>query len=306
MFTFTALISILTLISGAFISLGVASYCQAPISLELPRPGIEYTPKAKKPAKPSFLFRLIPFSPWLLHKLGWEVRIQRKLDAGHVRMLAAEFFNFKLLLTVILPLTLIIPFNRVAGPVFIFGCGLLGYLIPDMFLRQKINKRRRLIVKQLPEAIDLIGLCIEAGLDFNSALRWVVEKLPMTPLIEEFSFMLEEIKWGKSRSQALKDMSRRLNITEVSSLVLTLSQAERMGTPVAEAFSILSEDTRAQRFHRGERVALKAPIKILIPLIFFILPVIGIVIAAPILLEFMSGKGIEELGTAIGAAKEAR
>ncbi len=299
---FIGLISILTLISGAFISLGVASYCQTPLSFELPRPGIEYTPKAKQPAKPSFLSRLIPFSPWLLHRLKWEVRIKRQLDAGHVRMLPAEFFNSKLLLMIIVALLPLIIF-KVSIVGIHLGCGLLGYLLPDMFLRQKINKRRRLIVKQLPEAVDLIGLCIEAGLDFNSALRWVVEKLPLTPLIEEFSFMLEEIKWGKPRSQALKDMSRRLNITEVSSLVLTLSQAERMGTPVAEAFSILSEDTRTQRFHRGERIALKAPIKILIPLIFFILPVIGIVIAAPILLEFMSGKGMEEFTTAVESAK---
>ena len=302
MFNFTTLISILILISGAFISLGVASFCQTPISFELPRPGIEYTPKAKKPAKPSFLFRLVPFSPWLLHRLRWEVRIKRQLDAGHVRMLPAEFFNFKLLLMIIIALLPLVIF-RVSIMGMHLGFGLLGYLLPDIFLRKKINKRKRLIVKQLPEAVDLIGLCIEAGLDFNSALRWIVEKLPATPLIEEFTFMLEEIKWGKPRMQALKDMSKRLSITEVSSLVLTLSQAERMGTPVAEAFTILSEDTRLQRFHRGERIALKAPIKILIPLIFFILPVIGIVIAAPILLDFMSGKGMEEFTTAVESAK---
>jgi tight adherence protein C len=84
-------------------------------------------------------------------------------------------------------------------------------------------------------------------------------------------------------------MSRRLDIPEISSFVQTIIQAERMGTPVAEAFTILSEDTRMQRFHRGERIALQAPIKILIPLIFFIMPVIGIVIGGPILLQFMAG-----------------
>lgn len=84
-------------------------------------------------------------------------------------------------------------------------------------------------------------------------------------------------------------MGRRLNVTEVSSFVQTMVQAERMGTPVAEAFAILSEDARLQRFHRGERIAMQAPIKILIPLIFFILPVIAIVVGGPVLLQFMQG-----------------
>ncbi len=84
-------------------------------------------------------------------------------------------------------------------------------------------------------------------------------------------------------------MAHRLNIPEVSSFVQALAQAERMGTPVSETFAIISEDTRLQRFRRGERYALQAPIKILIPLIFCILPVIGIVIGGPIFLQFMQG-----------------
>jgi tight adherence protein C len=108
-------------------------------------------------------------------------------------------------------------------------------------------------------------------------------------MIEELSVVLEEIKWGKPRAQALRDMSKRVNVTEVSSFVHLLIQAERMGTPVSEAFGIISEDTRAQRFREGERFAMKAPLKILIPLIFFILPVIGIIVAGPVLLTFMKG-----------------
>jgi len=279
--------------------MGVASYCQVQVSLDLPKPA-EYAPKLKKPVRSTYLYHIVPFTPELLQKSGWDVRIKRRLEAAHFKMIPVEFFNFKIMLTVIIVVLLSVLFQAMrARFIFMLVGGAMGYLIPDIILNQKINKRRRLIVKQLPEAIDLIGLCIEAGLDFNSALRWVVEKLPKTPLIEEFSFMLEEIKWGKPRSQALKDMSRRLNTTEVNSLVLTLAQAERMGTPVAEAFAILSEDSRAQRFHRGERIALKAPIKILIPLIFCILPVIGIVVGAPILIEFMQGDFVQGIGDSL-------
>ena len=112
-------------------------------------------------------------------------------------------------------------------------------------------------------------------------------------MIEELSFVLEEIQWGKPRTQALKDMAKRLNIPEVNSFIQTLVQAERMGTPVAEAFGVLSEDARMQRFNRGERFAMKAPIKILIPLIFCILPVIGIIIGGPIFLQFAQGKMLQ-------------
>jgi len=90
-------------------------------------------------------------------------------------------------------------------------------------------------------------------------------------------------------------MSKRLNVPDVTSFVRTLVQADRMGTPVEETFKILSEDSRMRRFHRGERTAMKAPIKMLIPLIFCILPVIMIIVAGPILVNFMT-KGLFGVG----------
>ena len=174
-----------------------------------------------------------------------------------------------------------------SDPLFIVISLAIGYIAPEIYLKQKLAKRKNLISRRLPETVDLLGLCIEAGLDFVSAVRWVVDKTPGTAMTEELAFVVEEIKWGKPRIQALKDMSRRLDIPEMTSFVQTIIQADRMGTPVAEAFTIISEDARAQRFHRGQRTALQAPIKILIPLIFFIMPVIGIVIGGPILLQFM-------------------
>jgi len=237
----------------------------------------------------SFLTRIIPFTNRMLEKLKLYDKIKQKLDAAHSRFTVQAFFNLKILLMVILVVVGFFAFGKL-DPVVLIICLSLGYLIPDLMIKQMITKRKNLIAKILPETVDLLGLCVEAGLDFTTASRWIIEKTPMNPMLEELGFVLEEIKWGKSRSQALKDMSRRLNITEVSSFVQTLVLAERMGTPVAEAFMILSEDARMQRFHRGERIALKAPLKILIPLIFCILPVIAIVIGGPILLDFMSNK----------------
>lgn len=227
----------------------------------------------------------------LLEKIGVLARLKRQIDSGHLNISPESFFNLKILLMVVLAALTPAALGK-TGPLYILIALVIGYLAPDIYLKQRIAKRKYQIVRRLPETVDLLGLCIEAGLDFSSAVRWIVDKNPSTPINEEFNFVLEEIKWGKPRTQALKDMSNRLDIPEVSSFVQTIIQAERMGSPVAEVFTILSEDIRAQRFHRGERIALQAPIKILLPLIFFIMPVIGIIIGGPIFLQFTLGKMI--------------
>jgi len=247
-----------------------------------------HLPKDKNIKSSGFDFSKILPTGGLLNSLKMSARLKINLDAAHLHMSPAGFFNIKILLVILLVTISIFAANK-ADPLFIIIAVSIGYIIPEIILKRAIAKRRYLVARTLPETVDLLGLCIEAGLDFVSSARWVIDKTPKTPMVEELSFVIEEVKWGKPRVQALKDMSRRLNIPEISSFVQTIIQADRMGTPIAEAFSILSEDSRAQRFHRGERTALQAPIKILIPLIFFIMPVIGIVIGGPILLQFMQG-----------------
>ena len=224
----------------------------------------------------------------LLEKTGLYAKIKRKIDAGHLNISPEGFFNLKILIMLGLAGLTPAALGKL-DPVYLLVAFVIGYIAPELYLKQRIGKRKYQIVRRLPETVDLLGLCIEAGLDFSSAVRWVVDKTAPTPLNEEFGLVLEEIKWGKPRVQALKDMATRLDVPEISSFVQTIIQAERMGSPVSEVFTIISEDVRAQRFHRGERIALQAPIKILLPLIFFIMPVIGIIIGGPILLQFMQG-----------------
>ena len=231
--------------------------------------------------------RILPTAAFL-DKIGMSMGIKMKLDTAHLNLTPAGFFNLQILLCGFLVGLSIVVAGK-ADPIFIVVAVAGGYIVSGFYLKRMVAKRKYSIARSLPETVDLLGLCIEAGLDFVSAAKWVIHKTPKTPMIEELAFVIEEVKWGKPRVQALKDMSRRLGIPEISSFVQTIIQADRMGTPIAEAFSILSEDSRSQRFHRGERIALQAPIKILIPLIFFIMPVIGIVIGGPILLQFMQG-----------------
>lgn len=232
----------------------------------------------------------------VLKVLKIEDKVRNDVLASHIKLSPAEFMGVKLLLIVAFPILSIFVFGKVTPPALFIGFA-LGYILPDFWLKRKISSRKQGIARQLPETVDLLGLCIEAGLDFTMAIKWIIDKAKPTPLLEELSFVLEEIKWGKPRSQALKDMARRLNIPEVGSFVQTLTIAERMGTPVSEAFTILSEDMRLHRFHQGERIAMKAPIKILIPLIFCILPVIGIVIGGPVLLQFLQGGALTTIGS---------
>jgi len=241
------------------------------------------------------LAKIFPFSQKLIEKLKMEAKLKNTLDAAHIKLAPAEFFNIKLM---IMGLVVFLGFFFIGKlpPAGIIIALAVGYIGPDLWLHKRISQRKEIIGRLLPETVDLLGLCVEAGLDFTTAVRWIIEKTPINPMLEELSFVLEEIKWGKPRTQALRDMSKRLNVPEVSSFVQTLVQAERMGTPVADAFTILSEDTRLQRFHQGERFAMKAPIKILLPLIFCILPVIGIIIGGPIFLQFMQGGMLKGIG----------
>ena len=253
--------------------------------------------KAPKVKLHSFIGVILP-SRRLLERLNLHEKLKHKLDAARVKLAAEEFFNLKLFSAIAFGASTFFVASRFQALPFTVGA-LLGFFIPDIWINRQIAKRKYVIARLLPETVDLLALCVEAGLDFTTAVRWIIEKTSMNPMVEELAFVLEEIKWGKPRTQALKDMSRRLNIPEVSTFVQTLVQAERMGTPVAEAFTILSEDTRLQRFRAGERFAMQAPIKILIPLIFCILPVIAIIVGGPIFLQFSSGG----LLTGIGVGK---
>ncbi|MDD2927414.1 MAG: type II secretion system F family protein [Candidatus Omnitrophica bacterium] len=256
---------------------------------------------ARTPAAPvkvrtsnfNFLSAVFPFTSIILEKLNLELKIKHRLANAHSRLTPQQFFNLKLLFMLALVILTPIALGKIE-PVELVIALALGYILPEIWLNSRIAKRKYAIVRVLPETVDLLSLCVDAGLDFVASIEWVIKKgISTNPMIEELAFVLEEIQWGKPRTQALKDMAKRLNIPEVNSFIQTLVQAERMGTPVAEAFGVLSEDARTQRFNRGERYAMKAPIKILIPLIFCILPVIAIIIGGPIFLQFTQGKMLQ-------------
>jgi pilus assembly protein TadC len=176
-----------------------------------------------------------------------------------------------------------------ARPQYVLAVVAMGFFVPDFIWRSKIKAKKAAIVKVFPETVDLLDMCIGAGLDFRTSLRWIIDKSESNAFVEQLEVVLNEIRVGKSTFQALKDMAKRLNIPDVNSFARSLIQAERMGTSLEETFRNLSEDTRMMRFQAGERYAIKASVKILFPLLFCILPVIFIVVAGPIIVQFTQG-----------------
>jgi len=290
---FFSLLFICAYLSGFSFVLGLL-----PIEWEL-RPSLEkmgFKPvRKKKRGGIRQLIRLLAKFNKPLCSGALRKRITKDLAMAHISMTPEEFMLVKEALTVVV-MALLYPEIE---PDMIFGwigiSFVAGYMAPEFWLKGKITKVKAVIIRELPDAIDLLGLCVNAGLDFMLSLKWVVEKSPKSVMVEELNTVLQEINVGKTRREAIKDMAMRYDVPEVSTFARTLIQADKMGTSVTEALNILSEDMRVSRYRRGEQMALKAPLKLLIPLLLFIFPVVGILVAGPIMLDFIENNPFSQM-----------
>ena len=226
------------------------------------------------------------------------------LTAGLAEELSAdELFALKLLLAVILPLVAMI-YNftlDVANPIMltlIFGTA--GYFFPEMWLKGVIKERQLRIRLALPFVIDLLSLCTEAGLDFMGAIQRVVQKAKKSPLIDELDTVLNELKLGTTRADALRHMAERVDMPEISSLIAVLVTADQMGASISQALKSQADQLRGDRFIRAEKAGAAASQKILFPLIFFIVPAVFIVVLGPLVARFLVALFRGELGGAGG------
>jgi tight adherence protein C len=164
-----------------------------------------------------------------------------------------------------------------------------GFVFPYIWLSDQIKKRQQAISRALPYNIDLLTLSVEAGLDFQAALGTVVEKGQPGPLIEELSMVLSEIRLGKTRAEALRNLADRVQLADVSSFVANLIQADKMGTSLGKVLRIQTTQMRISRTHRAEKLANEAPIKMLLPLIGCIFPTVFLVLFGPIIYRLIYG-----------------
>ena len=164
----------------------------------------------------------------------------------------------------------------------------LGNFFPLVWLRDRIALRRRLTFKALPFMLDLITLCVESGLNLNSAIAQAVAKGPAGPLRDEFARLMRDMRAGRPRSEALRDMAARLDMASVSNFVSTLIQAEATGMSLGPILRAQAEQRRTERFARAEKLAMQAPVKLLFPLLLFIFPCVFAVLMFPIVVKFMA------------------
>ncbi len=171
---------------------------------------------------------------------------------------------------------------------------LLGFYLPNIWLRQKTDKRRENILNALPDALDLLVICVEAGMGLDSAINRVAKDSQdgSPELSDELHFMTLELRAGKSRRDALRNLALRINLDEVKSLVTLLIETEKFGTSMAEALRVYSDSYRTQRQQRAEEVAAKLPVKLLIPLGLFIFPALFVVILGPAFISIYRALGI--------------
>ncbi|MBK8960453.1 MAG: type II secretion system F family protein [Proteobacteria bacterium] len=177
-------------------------------------------------------------------------------------------------------------------PLAIIVAPLLGFLFPNVWLSDTRKRRELGVIRSMPVYLDFITMCVEAGLNLSGALGQAMEKAPPGPLRNEFAVVLRDLRSGLTRADALRRMADRLDITEVTSFVSAVIQAERMGASLAMVLRVQAEQRRNERFQRAEKLAMEAPIKLVGPLIIFIFPVTFIVLAFPIVMKFMAQGGM--------------
>jgi tight adherence protein C len=163
----------------------------------------------------------------------------------------------------------------------------LGFMLPALWLGSKIRNRKNSVIKSLPDALDLLTICVEAGLGFDQSMQKVAEKWD-DDLSRAFARVLHEIRLGKTRREALRDLANRMDVSDVTSFVAAVIQAEQLGVSIAKVLRIQSDQMRVRRRQRAEEKAHQAPVKMLFPMVFLIFPAIWVVLLGPALLQAMN------------------
>ena len=222
-----------------------------------------------------------------------EQSLDKKLtQAGNpFGMSTIDFHIIKIGLRVLLPVIFAL-YGRllnvgIGGVIVLALIGLsLAIVIPNYYLNIKIRKRYKQAIRELPDFLDILTVCLEAGLGFDSALSKVISKKTGV-LSSEFHICLEEIRLGKTKKEALTRVKERLDFDEFRSLINSILQAEKLGISFVKIFRVRSQEEREKRKQRAEEAAMKAPIKILFPLVLFIFPSLFIVLLGPAIIQLI-------------------
>lgn len=270
--------------------------------LDADKENITIDEKIRQKEKKDHLFKRLLLPIWIKAKRSYRKKLSNEkeeqleqllLQAGSpLNLTAVEFRILQLVTFIVLP-SIAIGYGILLSLSFqkIVLFGMIGFIVaiilPGFYLKQKIKERNAMAQKELPDILDLLTVSLEAGLGFDSALTKVVGKKEGV-LSTEFQRCLEEIRLGKTRKEALSGVRERLTLHEVNVLITNIIQAEKLGIGLVNVFRVQSNEVRERRRQRAEEAAMKAPIKILFPLVLFIFPSIFIVLLGPAIIQFIT------------------
>lgn len=244
-----------------------------------------------------------PFFKRYLSPIVGSMKNKRKIKDKYKRSLASagltsyltpeDFFAFKLFLILGFPVMFmaIREFLEETWSIKLIPVlAIAGFYYPNIWIKGKIEQRQKEILFSMPFSVDMLALSVEAGLDFIAAMAKVIKKAKPSALVEEFTILLKEIKIGASRADALRNMAWRTNLIQVASFCATLIAADSVGASIGPILKSLGAEMRQKRSSQIEKAGATAATKILFPMMFFIIPSVFIVVASPMILEFVYKK----------------
>ena len=257
---------------------------------ELEKPFLERVFKPLFASILKLLTKLIPHS-----KNGRLQNTEKNLSLAGLHIGANEYLAARIMLTVVLIIISVVVGVSISAGVqvvflFVLFSIVLSLLFPVYFIKFRIRRRQEEILHQLPDVMDLLSVSIEAGLGFDAAMGKIGEKLKGL-LVEEFNSALGEIQLGKPRREALKNMADRNPVDEFRTFIGSIIQAEQLGIPIKNVLNTQSQQMRVNRKQRAQEKAMKAPVKMLLPLLLFIFPVLFIVLLGPTVLQLLEQFG---------------
>ncbi len=226
-----------------------------------------------------------------------EKRLAMAGNPGELRV--ADWLGIKAVSSIVFAILFFLLFTLLlgTGPVIGLLIGVagiaFGYIAPEFWLGRRVNARKHAILLQIPDALDLLTISVRAGLGFDAALGKVVEKL-IGPLTDEFRRALAEVRMGKARRDALRDIVARTDVAPLTNFIGAIIQAEQLGVSISKVLQVQSEQLRIERRQRAEEMANKAPIKMLFPLVGCIFPSLFVVILGPaiiLIVKNLAGPG---------------
>jgi tight adherence protein C len=181
-----------------------------------------------------------------------------------------------------------IELGGVAGILLVAGSAMIGFAMPAIVINHRITRRREAIRRALPNVLDLVIVCVEAGLSLNAAIKRIAAEMKSTypELAEELNILNQEIFIGKSKGEAFRNLARRTGIDELRALATVLMQSDRMGTSIADVLRVQAETLRTKRRQWALETAHKMPVKLVFPLVLFIFPEILVVLLGPAGIQF--------------------